>query len=94
MQNIRLCSALLALENKILKLTPPPTAFEVSDALQVRVVVAILEQVLTVYLQKNLQSYAQGVIFSSKIPNYKGTVPINHLLVSRYSSGLLTRLVV
>ncbi|KAI0713663.1 hypothetical protein C8Q76DRAFT_829857 [Earliella scabrosa] len=62
-QNIRLMCTMLALENKVDKLTPPPTAFEVSDA-----------------LQKNLTSYAHGVIFSSKIPNYKGTVPLNHLL--------------
>ncbi|KAI0741213.1 hypothetical protein C8Q76DRAFT_791551 [Earliella scabrosa] len=62
-QNVRLYTTLLVLANKLEKLTPPPAAFQVSEA-----------------LQKNLMSYAHGVIFSSKIPNYKGPVPVNHLL--------------
>ncbi|RDX43140.1 hypothetical protein OH76DRAFT_1422128 [Lentinus brumalis] len=38
----------------------------------------------------NIKSYAHGVIFSSKIALYKGTIPTNHLLdiVKRYRWGL------
>ncbi|TFK90572.1 hypothetical protein K466DRAFT_596839 [Polyporus arcularius HHB13444] len=72
-QNMHIFAMILALNNRVDRLVPPPSAFALSAD-----------------FMANLKSYAHGVIFSSKIALYKGTIPQNHLLdiVKRFRWGL------